>query len=204
MGWTTMCGYSKQDVINHVMRFQENDKATWNTIAKCVLGNVLWAVVEMTVKADGVLYGLSAGESERFIACYRLGSEKGFGWGYKDMEESMHPCHYNCPLHYLTMAPEKSPEWRAKVRAWHAHQKDRSSWKAGDLVVYSVYEHDVYTLVEPYRKHSRARKSGWIVEDQHSKRWRLNQRMLSDTRRVADHHHTDDRGFPESAQIGLL
>jgi len=41
-------------------------------------------------------------------------------WGYKGMDESVHPLYYSCPLKYLDMAPEvTNQEWRDKVRAYH-------------------------------------------------------------------------------------
>lgn len=40
-------------------------------------------------------------------------------WGYKDMEESMGPFYYTCPLRLLDIAPEENSEWREHVRAFH-------------------------------------------------------------------------------------
>ena len=44
-------------------------------------------------------------------------------WGYKPLDESMHPYYYSCPLSYLDLAPEQSAEWRAGVRAYHARRR---------------------------------------------------------------------------------
>jgi len=122
MGATIFRGYSKQDVIDHVTRFYETDKCVYTTVATYVVDNILWAVVELMAKVDG-FRGLPSYGNVRIIACYLLGNESGSGWGYKDLEESMSPYHYSCPLPFLSMAPEKSPEWRTKVRTWHAQHK---------------------------------------------------------------------------------
>jgi len=122
MGATVFPGYSKQDVIDHVTRVYEDHKCRYTTVATYIVGNVLWAVVELMAKVDG-FRGLPSYGDVRIIACYLLGNESGSGWGYKDLEESMSPYHYSCPLQFLSMTPEKSPEWRAKVRNWHAQQK---------------------------------------------------------------------------------
>jgi hypothetical protein len=116
MGWSFGHGDTKQDVINRLTADQK-----WGTkdgverhgkcLAKCLRGNILWYVMEIT------------GEDispERFVGCSILGKEKDYGWGSKDMEESMGPCYYSCPLKYFDMVPDPggyATEWRAKVRA---------------------------------------------------------------------------------------
>ena len=49
-------------------------------------------------------------------------------WGYKDLDEAMFPYYFSCPLKYLDMVPIEiyggHPEWRERVRAYHAHQKE--------------------------------------------------------------------------------
>ena len=101
-GW-----YTRKDVIHHLLTA---DEPRLTTLAHCVRGNILWTVQ----KWDNT--------SDPFIGCYiLLGPVKGDGndpyaCGYKDMDESMHPYYYNCPVRYLDMAPETCPEWRAIVR----------------------------------------------------------------------------------------
>jgi len=61
---------------------------------------------------------------ERWIQCDLLQySRSNDGWGYKDMEESMHPYFYSCPLGYLAKVPIKTfggnEEWRKGVRSYH-------------------------------------------------------------------------------------
>lgn len=122
MGWDFTGGATKKDIIRECCKTQENDHGKWETLAHCVRGNVLWSVKQVTVKATG--------KTTRFIMCDLLGLEKGFGWGYKDIDESMGPCYYSCPLSFLDMAPEDgtgntNPGWREQVRAYAAqtHRK---------------------------------------------------------------------------------
>jgi len=105
MGWLMTQGASKSDVIREQTKPQENDKTKWTCLAHCLRGNVLWTVWEIFRKETD--------ESERFIACYLLRKDEDYGWGYKDMEESMHPYYYSCPMKYLKMVPEVGcQEWR--------------------------------------------------------------------------------------------
>ena len=81
-------------------------------------GDVLWTVVRVTAKQAGVM-GLAAGESVCYIGCHLLESSGG-DWGYKSLDESVHPYYYSCPLRYLDMAPVQSSEWRERVHRFHA------------------------------------------------------------------------------------
>jgi hypothetical protein len=86
---------------------------------------VLWAVWERTFTKDGQ----TAQPTERWIICDLLRHQKDYGWGYKDMEESMHPYYYSCPLGYLEMVPIDQygghAEWRECVRHYHAQQAEK-------------------------------------------------------------------------------
>src|SRR3546814_16245151 len=76
----------------------------------------------MTAKVEGVHRDLSPGQSLRYIRCDLLECSGG-QWGYKPLDESMHPYYYSCPLSYLDLAPEQSADWRAGVRAYHARRR---------------------------------------------------------------------------------
>jgi len=100
-----------------------------NCLAHCYRGGafsgVLWAVWERTFAKDGE----QVKPVERWITCDLLRYRKDCGWGYKDMEESMHPYYYSCPLKYLDMVPIDqyggNAEWREGVRANHARKRER-------------------------------------------------------------------------------
>ena len=121
MGWLITAGATKSDVIRDCIRMQGwGEGREGGAIEHCVRGNVLWTVHVIRDVA-------TKAEVQRFIGCFLLRSDPGYGWGYKDIEESMGPCYYSCPLGYLDMVrcPEDTPSsyakaWREKVRQYHA------------------------------------------------------------------------------------
>lgn len=51
-----------------------------------------------------------------FITVLLISYDKGLkGYGYKSMDEVVHPCYYNCPLSFLEKVPTTSQSWRNKV-----------------------------------------------------------------------------------------
>lgn len=96
-------------------------------LAHCYRGGafsgVLWTAWERTFVKDGT----EAEPTERWIGCDLLRYQKDFGWGFKDMEESMHPYYYSCPLKYLSLVPIDqyggNAEWRENVQRYHARQQ---------------------------------------------------------------------------------
>lgn len=96
-----------------------------------VRGNSLWTLWETSWTREGEDKPYRV---ERWIGLDRIASDRKEGWGYKDMEESMHPYYYDCPLKFLEQAPEKSPEWRAGVRAYHAAKRGKRVIQVGDIL----------------------------------------------------------------------
>lgn len=129
MGWLITKGQTKKELIADRLTKSSNASASWNCLAHCMRGNVLWTVWRV-VKADG--------ETFKYIGCDLLRSDPGFGWGYKDLCESVHPYHYSCPLKYLDMVPVASEKWREGVRAHHAKHQGVTDYlrglKIGDVV----------------------------------------------------------------------
>jgi len=116
MGWlrhTTPC--SKRDFIKDVIRDFTNDTsvAKCDIVTKTVRGNCLW-MVGQTLRKD-------TGEIKKYILLCLIDRYEGC-WGYKDMDEGMHPYFYSCPLAYLAMVPEENAKWREGVRAYHTRR----------------------------------------------------------------------------------
>jgi hypothetical protein len=131
MGWTFTHNGSKAEVIAEIL-------APWNTtvtaewlryypegtaigtavhstvIAKQLVGNSLWYVRTTVHTPPG-----GAPVARNWIGLSLL--ENRGGWGYKDMDESMGPYDWSCPVAFLALAPQpegdSAAEWRAKVRA---------------------------------------------------------------------------------------
>jgi hypothetical protein len=112
MGWLFRSGCSRRELIaerTEDWRRTAQDGLVVKTtcLAHCYRGGsfsgVLWTVWGRSFTKDGV----EVQPTERWIGCDLLRSQKGFGWGYKDMDESMGPYFYSCPLKYLVSSPSK-------------------------------------------------------------------------------------------------
>ena len=131
MGWTSSIDWrSAEDVARD--RIYHNQKVAYNgtifntlahTLTKEKGTNVLWSVIEVSYTKDTDNH--KAGDKIRFIGCDLIEGSRSAGWGYKDMEESMHPYYYSCPVEYLDMAPAKCELWRANVREFHDAKRTR-------------------------------------------------------------------------------
>ena len=133
MGWLFTRGLTRKDLIADRSKDWERDTGEMQvktSASPIVTGAVrfpvsLWAVWERTFTKDGQ----TAQPTERWITCDLLRHQKDYGWGYKDMDESMHPYYYSCPLGYLEMVPIDqyggNAEWRECVRRYHAQQAEK-------------------------------------------------------------------------------
>lgn len=111
MGWMFSTNWSdRKSLIKHLTETETDENRTRTCLAHCLRGNVLWTVWEIQ-RTNGTV--------KRCIGCDLLqNGGANDGWGYKDMEESMGPYYYTCPLKYLGMVPEVAcQEWRDLVIA---------------------------------------------------------------------------------------
>lgn len=132
MGWLFMPGSNRKGLLAE--RIEEGQHTTPDgmtvtstCLAHCYRGGsfsgVLWTVWERTFEKDGQ----QVQPTERWIGCDLLQySRADDGWGYKDMEEAMHPYYYSCPLKYLDLVPEVANEgWREGVRQYHERRREK-------------------------------------------------------------------------------
>jgi hypothetical protein len=122
MGWLFTQGQTRSGLIAELTKTQENEHTKFVTLRKFCSGNDLWTVQEVTRKDNG--------ETSRFICLYMMRPNKGYGWGYKDVEESMGPYQHSCPVAFLDMVPEQPrPEgyhdWRSAVRQYWAKRNQK-------------------------------------------------------------------------------
>jgi hypothetical protein len=120
MGWLFTHGLTREQLIQERTEKQENEAGIWEYPHYKVIANCLWKVCRFTNKKTG--------EIKLFIALDLIGSQKNYGYGYKDMDESMGPCYYTCPLSFFDIVPlpENSPyaqEWREAVKEYQQEQK---------------------------------------------------------------------------------
>ena len=123
MGWLFTCGLTRRGLIADRIQKENSNGTLWQCLAHCLKGNVLWTVWEIT---------RPGGKQDRFIGCDLLRCQPGYGWGYKDMTESVHPYYYSCPIKYLEMVPEvANEEWRQRVRVYR--EKYRRKLQVGKI-----------------------------------------------------------------------
>jgi len=95
MGWLFKPGFTRKDLIrerteNWERSGSEGIAVQTTCLKHCyrggVFSGVLWSVWERTFERQGE----AAQPTERWITCDLLRCQQG-DWGYKDMDESMHP-----------------------------------------------------------------------------------------------------------------
>lgn len=135
MGWTYTRGQTRDELIADLTatRAFERDgrRITRVAIDKSLNGNALWVLFEDRDEHGAVIVR-GTGDTvkvERFIALFLLSRKRDYGYGYKDMDESMHPYTFSCPMRFLYAAPVACAAWRAAVEAWHLAQATQRQTK---------------------------------------------------------------------------
>jgi hypothetical protein len=125
MGWLISHDLTKKEQVAEIVKGWSNDDKGVRFLAHSVRGNVLYAVGQSFDRTTPERF------EDRFILVCLLRKDRGYGWGYKDMSESMGPYKYDCPLKFLKMAPVANEEWRANVLAHHARVKAKKAIGVG-------------------------------------------------------------------------
>ena len=114
MGWTYGSWEPREEIAKYLLGQLNND--SYQVLAHSLVGNHLWFVADRTKHIEGCV--------DRSIGLCLLQGWRGHGWGYKDLDEGCGPCEVDCPITYLTLAPEPTNEysrrWREDVRQYHA------------------------------------------------------------------------------------
>lgn len=137
MGWYYIQGADRKGIIEQIK--SDHDPKRCTILKTAIYGNQFWCLTKMNDDLGG----------ETFIELFLLQSGKEYGWGYKPMEEACGPFYYACPLSWLALAKETSPNWRAGVRKWHADRNRKlevnkfynvgGSWKAGNTPIKQIF-----------------------------------------------------------------
>lgn len=83
------------------------------------------------------ILGTTKGSDKPIIVFYLMEKAQGL-WGYKDLDESMHPYYYDCPVEWLDKAPVASQPWRDGVMA-NLQRKRELLDKARKIVAGKMY-----------------------------------------------------------------
>lgn len=132
MGWTYPHGVNRKQLIAQRVEGWERDTGEMlvksTSLKHCyrggVFAGVLWSVWERTFTKDGA----EVQPTERWIQCDLLRCNQG-SWGYKDLEESMGPYYFSCPISYIELVPIEqfggNAEWRLQVVEHHRHRAEK-------------------------------------------------------------------------------
>ena len=68
MGWY-FSRQSRHQLIQELIEPRDNEQLRAETVAHTLRGNVLWSVVRITAKQEGIKPGLGVGDSYHYIRC---------------------------------------------------------------------------------------------------------------------------------------
>jgi hypothetical protein len=128
-------------------------------------------LVRATVKGNRHWYLMRIRETGMHVIGLDLmqGTRGESSWGYKDMDESVGPYYWDCPITYLDAPADESvgstSEWRAQVRRYHAEQKQKAKPEAGGIVRFG--DGREFMLRYPISR------KGWCATDSRGVQWRL-------------------------------
>jgi hypothetical protein len=146
MGWL-FCKSSKEALVNHLL--DPNQYSNVKIVDHALRGNHLWIQFE---QSDG----------KRLVGLCLLGSSRRAfpTWGYKDMDETMHPYYYDCPLRLIDTATEPlnegSAKWREAVREYWKKKASKPRPIMGMRINYGGVS---YVLNEK----AQGNRRGWVV-----------------------------------------
>lgn len=130
MGWTfPYSTTTKKRLVDEILSDYRHHP-NWKIIKTALVGSCFWMALH-SLKTD-----------EKFIVLYLMEKHDGT-YGYKDMDETMHPFFYNCPVSLLDMTTSPKNEanpWRIEMRKKYAektakrNERKANPAKVGDMV----------------------------------------------------------------------
>jgi hypothetical protein len=102
----TFSGYnSRNDVVSDLVNQYTSDRFKIIDRKATNFGRHLWMLIKPK-------------EGNSFICLFKLSSHRG-DWGYKPIDESMGPCHWDCPITLIQQADppttQYATDWRNQV-----------------------------------------------------------------------------------------
>jgi hypothetical protein len=158
MGWTFEQGATRASLIEAIKGGREFGRKPKAVAAR---GNHLWCVFESSRRPG-----------EYFILLCLLSAQRGYGWGYKDMDESMGPYYYTCPTSWFDKyqtTDAAALEWRETCR----HQQRIAKMKPQAETVFVTRTGDKYTVVGAYCPRGEASPTQSVVRDSAGRVWRM-------------------------------
>ena len=171
MGWTYT--YAKHWKGNKIDRKAECDeRLTWSNETKS--SKVLKSAMVGTIYYGAVETTYTDGKREVWCAVFltRVDSDE---FGYKDMEESMQPYYYDCPMSILKLLTptdnEDSLKWRETCYEKHrlAKEKDLGKFPIGTriqfVMPFNTTKHKEGETVELIKMKRGARSTYWVCKE---------------------------------------
>lgn len=130
MGWTYFASNGRDTIT--LLKNEINEDGTfakWEWLDHATKGNVVYAVVKKTPKAENndTTYVHDADGSFRFILVLLTSrkGEAGYDFGYKDITEAMGPVDKDCPKRLLQLASPLRDDYQGHARAWRQSCRDK-------------------------------------------------------------------------------
>ena len=157
MGW--LFGWdTRKQLVDHLC-----GDAWVKTLKRRFVGNTLYTVHSYK-QTDGTVI--------KYACVYLLKgrSNTRYGWGYKDMDETMHPYYYDFPVSWLDLLSptdsENARKWREEVRK---RAEKLARVKVGTTWAYAGHE---YTIIE------RRSPTSFRVKNEYGDTWRMKMSQL--------------------------
>ena len=114
--------------------FNEDNKGCYVVEKSALVGTVYYAAIRYIGRRNyktNEITEIPASEQEVFAVIFLTGMnvKDYFNFGYKDMEESMHPYYYDCPAGILKLL---SPTDNASANEWRENCRQRAAQKKAD------------------------------------------------------------------------
>lgn len=114
--------------------FNEENKGCYVVEKSALVGTVYYAAIRHIGRRNyktNEITEIPASEQEVFAVIFLTGMnmKDSFNFGYKDMEESMHPYYYDCPAGILKLL---SPTDNASANEWRENCLQRAAQKKAD------------------------------------------------------------------------
>lgn len=157
MGWSYPYATPTRESLIAYLRRPERFGDKLELVTACAKGNHHWYLLRIKSTRLHVI-GLDLMQGTRGEA----------SWGYKDMDESVAPFYYDVPISYLDAPADETvgstAEWRARVRQYHAEQKNKTPEPGG---VVQFPDGRRFTLQFPLHR------KGWCATDENGTEWRI-------------------------------
>ena len=138
MGWLWVHKEANEKPIDILQQdfYCHKDEIEAKIIDYSIKGNTIYLARQLSNEKTGHK------EVYAIVCLCSINNKEYFNFGYKDMEESMIPCTYDCPKRILNLLTptdnEFANEWRKKCLEYQVQKKQKVTPKHGDTIKFNV------------------------------------------------------------------